>query len=374
MEEFVRSHAIAAASAVIFSTAIVHPLDTLKTLLQVGAGTGSNLDIRQVCGRLQSISGRSGFYSGFGWMTLGRIPAIGTRFGIYELLTAFYKDGREDNHVYVSEALLAGLASGAVEAVISTPFDLFKLRMQVTSACRGSSLKSHHVDQVVTPVIAKLLPGYVPDKLAWVHNAEFLSKLPSKHPNLIDALKEYPWMLTGSGRQPAAYDVKGPSQVVTLEGWSSIWRGLRPGLFRDSIFSGIFFSCWQAIHIALLEWKSLEMVHPRRQSRFPEEASSISPIEASIAAGISGSIAAAASHSFDTAKSRSQSVVIPKYIAMERKLLKWKPPGTWFERLSGIHPADRRILFRGIGLRMARSGVACFALVGSYYLAIDYLL
>lgn len=63
-----------------------------------------------------------------------------------------------------------------------------------------------------------------------------------------------------------------------------------------------------------------------------------------------------------------------QYISMERKLLKWKPPGTWFERLSGIHPADRRILFRGIGLRMARSGVACFALVGSYYLAIDYLL
>ncbi|XP_031485913.1 uncharacterized protein LOC116254582 [Nymphaea colorata] len=371
MEEFVRSHAIAAASAVTFSTAFVYPLDTLKTLLQVGAGTGPKLDIRQVCGRLQSIAGLSGFYSGFGWTVLGRIPAIGTRFGLYELFTAFYKDGREDNHVYVSEALLAGLASGAVEAVISTPFDLFKLRMQVASACHSSSLKHHHADEIVKPIIAKLLPGYVPDKLAWVHNADLLSKLPNKHPNLIDALKGYPWLLTGSGRQPSAYDVKGPSQVVTLEGWSSIWRGLRPGLFRDSIFSGIFFSCWQAIHIALLEWKSLEMDHPQR---FPEEISSISPIEASIAAGISGSIAAASSHSFDTAKSRSQCVVIPKYIAMERKLLKWKPPGTWFERLSGIHPADRQMLSRGIGLRMVRSGVACTALVGSYFLAVDYLL
>lgn len=33
----------------------------------------------------------AGFYSGFGWLTLGRIFGVGTRFGVYEILTAFYK-------------------------------------------------------------------------------------------------------------------------------------------------------------------------------------------------------------------------------------------------------------------------------------------
>jgi hypothetical protein len=59
---------------------------------------------------------------------------------------------------------------------------------------------------------------------------------------------------------------------------------------------------------------------------------------------------------------------------MERKLLKWKTPGVWIERFTGTSPADRKILFRGIALRMTRCGIASFGLVGSYYLAVDYLL
>lgn len=32
-----------------------------------------------------------GLYNGFGWLALGRVLGVGTRFGIYEILTAFYK-------------------------------------------------------------------------------------------------------------------------------------------------------------------------------------------------------------------------------------------------------------------------------------------
>jgi hypothetical protein len=42
-------------------------------------------------------------------------------------------DGREDDYVYYSEAMLAGIAAGAVEAVFCTPFELFKLKNQVSS-------------------------------------------------------------------------------------------------------------------------------------------------------------------------------------------------------------------------------------------------
>ena len=64
----------------------------------------------------------------------------------------------------------------------------------------------------------------------------------------------------------------------------------------------------------------------------------------------------------------------PQFVSMEQKLLKWKPSGYWFERVTGISPTDRSILFRGIWLRMARSGLASFVVVGSYFWAVDHLL
>ncbi|KAJ4963987.1 hypothetical protein NE237_023926 [Protea cynaroides] len=353
------AHAIAAAGSVTLGTAVTHPLDTLKTLIQVGAGSGKPLVVDQVLGRVRSITGNLGLYYGFGWSTLGRISGLAARFGSYELLTAFYKDGREDNYVYVSEALLAGIAAGALEALISTPFELLKLRAQVTAAVHLPASSSFTANQVNTPVIARLLRGCTLDKKAWDHTIKLLSTLSNKHPNMVGALKEYPWMLTGSGRPPSVYDVKRPLSIISLEGWGALWRGLRPSVVRDSIFGGIFFSSWQFLHIRVLEQKAMEMNPPPRSI---EEIGPMSPLAASLAAGASGSLAAAASHCFDTAKSRSQCTVLPKYVSMERRLLRWKQPGYWIERASGIHPSDRNLLFRGIWLRSARSGLASFAM------------
>ncbi|KAM3282240.1 hypothetical protein P3S67_025885 [Capsicum chacoense] len=143
----------------------------------------------------------------------------------------------------------------------------------------------------------------------------------------------------------------------------------------------------------------------------------LSPLAVSLAAGFSGSLAAAASHGFDTAKSRSQCMVPPKDELVSDKFLwsiqliglgvgmvnstyrpwswncqfnlsalelecmypwrgfvKWQLPGKRFESWTGIHPADRNILFRGLRLRMARSGIASSVVVGGYLFAIDKLL
>jgi hypothetical protein len=72
-------------------------------------------------------------------------------------------------------------------------------------------------------------------------------------------------------------------------------------------------------------------------------------------------------------KLKCGNIVFLQYISMERNLLRWTRPGNRFERYTGIHPADRNILFRGLGLRMARSGFASFMIVGSYYLTVNYL-
>ncbi|KAL4189381.1 hypothetical protein AMTRI_Chr08g206780 [Amborella trichopoda] len=362
-------HLAAGAGSVTFATAITYPLDTLKTLIQIGAGAKQQLDIYQVLGRVQCVSGITGLYRGFGWFALGRIPSVGVRFGTYELLTAFYKDGRENNHVFVSEALLAGFAAGALESIVNTPFELFKLRTQVACASWPTS-RFVEAKRGTPSLVTKLLHGHIAQKGTWDQITGLLSTLPTKHTNVTTALQEYPWVMTGSGKPPSVSYIKGPLGVVSLEGWNALWRGLRSGIFRDSIFGGFFFSTWQFFHIIMLDWKAINMDPPPRSE---DEVGPVSPLAASLVAGFSGSIAAAASHVFDTARCRSQSIVIPKYIAMERKLLKWKPLGSWFNRKAGIRPSDRAFLLRGLWLRVARSGVSCFAMVGGYYLIIQHL-
>lgn len=364
-------HAAAAGVGVAIDAALTCPLDTVKTLLQVTAGVHSQMGISSLVSRVRSLSGLSGLYSGLGWMTLGKAPALGVRFGTYELLAAFYTDGREYKFVYLPEAFLAGLASGALESFVVTPFDLFKVRAQVTSITRRPYSEQSCPLPKTTSVVSKLLPGYSPEKRQWDRVSGLLSALPSKNSNVINALRVYPWLVTGSGQPPFVRDLKGPLSSISLEGWSVLWRGLRPGIFRDAVFSGFFFSCWQFLYNIMLDWKACQM---RPLPKSVEEIGPLSPLQLSISAGISGSIAAIASHSFDTAKSRSQHIVTPKYIAMERKFYKWKVPGTWVQRVIGINPLDKKLLYHGLRVRAAQSGIACFSLVGGYHLALSHLL
>lgn len=363
-------HLVAGAWATAFSSALTCPLDTLKVLVQVGSDPSKKLTTAQVLYRVKTLSGISGLYSGLGWLAVGRTFGLGTRFGIYELLTSFYKDGRKNNYLFVSEALMAGIVSGVAESLITSPFELIKLRAQVTSAFQIPQTESNMKINQVSPLIERLLHGYSPDTKVLNNSARLLSILSNKHPKLVNDMRQYPWMMTGCGRPPSVYHVRRPSEVISLEGWGTLWKGMRSGIVRDSIFSGIFFSIWQLLHEVMLTWKAVGM---NPIPRYDEDVGPLSPFSVSLAAGFSGSLAAAASHTFDTAKSRSQCIVVPKYLSKERKFLKWELPGKRFERWTGIHPSDRSLLYRGVSLRMARSGFASFLLVGSYFLAVDQL-
>ncbi|KAI4328160.1 hypothetical protein L6164_020539 [Bauhinia variegata] len=85
------AHTIVAAGSVALGTAFTYPLDTIKVLTQVGSSSGKKLTAAQVLQRIQLISGNRGLYSGFGWLAAGRTLGLGARFGVYEILTAFYK-------------------------------------------------------------------------------------------------------------------------------------------------------------------------------------------------------------------------------------------------------------------------------------------
>lgn len=163
---------------------------------------------------------------------------------------------------------MAGLAAGSVESLLSSPFEIIKLRAQVTSASRMPSSTSVVEKTAVSPLIERLLSGYSPKIKAVNNSIGLLSTLTIKHSNMVDALKGYPWMMSGTGRPPAISDVRKPSDIMSLEGSGAFWRGLRSGVARDSVFSGMFFCTWQFLHLAMLDWKAVGIHPPPRSVSF----------------------------------------------------------------------------------------------------------
>ncbi|PHT40741.1 hypothetical protein CQW23_19595 [Capsicum baccatum] len=210
------THAVIAAGFSKLATAFGYPFNSLKALVQVGSSCGKQLTGVDVINKVRTLSGSSGYYNGVGWLILGRSLGLGARFGVYEILTVFYK----------------GMISSAT--------------------------------------------------------SQFINRFAS---------------LLNRKSKPR------PSRILS-----------------------------------------------------DEDIGPLSPLAVSLAAGFSGSPAASASHG-------SQCIVLPK-----RGFLKWQLPGKRFESWTGIHPVDRNILFRGLGLHMARSGIAYFVVVGGYLFAIDKLL
>ena len=184
------------------------------------------------------------------------------------LTSAFLADGRENNYVTASEAFLAGMAAGATETLISSPFELIKLRMQAASASYVPNSNFSLEEGARKPLIARLLNGCYPDKKSLNQYVGLLSTLTTKNTNISGALLEYPWAMTGSGLPPSVGNVRRPSNIISLEGWSTLWRGLRSGIVRDSVFGGVFFSSWQFLHQAMLDWKAVGMNPPPRSSSY----------------------------------------------------------------------------------------------------------
>ncbi|CAL5341278.1 unnamed protein product [Camellia sinensis] len=74
----------------------------------------------------------------------------------------------------MSEAFMAGIAAGAVESVVSSPFELIKLCAQVNSASRILSSDTVATRTAVSPLLARLLPGYSPDMRTLNHSVGLL--------------------------------------------------------------------------------------------------------------------------------------------------------------------------------------------------------
>lgn len=120
-----KSHFIAGATAGFFQSFICSPMELAKSRLQVS--NGGNKGPIDCLRKIYSREGTKGLFRGLNITMLREIPAFGSYFWTYELLTRT----PDNSPVSTSAMLLSGGLAGIVSWVIVYPIDVIKSRMQI---------------------------------------------------------------------------------------------------------------------------------------------------------------------------------------------------------------------------------------------------
>jgi len=123
-------HLIAGGSAGLVESTCCHPLDTIKTRMQLRATAGSTIGPIQTATRIVTNEGFFALYKGLTAVWAGIIPKMMTRFTSFEMYKDFLRKTPDEN-LSKGKVLLAGLGSGVTEAIlVVTPAEVCKIRMQ----------------------------------------------------------------------------------------------------------------------------------------------------------------------------------------------------------------------------------------------------
>ena len=174
---------------------------------------------------------------------------------------------------------------------------------------------------------------------------------------------------SGSGTGIFAETLSGLRQMVQSQGYTSLWRGLTLTMWRDVPFSGIYWWGYETIRNGLTDMRDLphSRVQARTQSRDGGNHTSTF-IDSFIAGASSGAIASVVTTPFDVGKTRQQvlqhefpnnrtsnsTALRPEERSMPRFIYHiWREEGTVG-------------LFRGWAPRMLKVAPACAIMISSY--------
>eukprot|EP01135_Chromosphaera_perkinsii_P007196 Nk52_evm4s745 gene=Nk52_evmTU4s745 len=123
-------HLIAGGGAGVVESTICHPLDTIKTRMQLSrTGMGQRKGIFGVATSAIKKEGPFALYKGLTAVVCGIAPKMAIRFSSFETFKKHLAD--ENGKCNISRTLLAGTLAGTTEAVIVvTPMEVLKIRMQ----------------------------------------------------------------------------------------------------------------------------------------------------------------------------------------------------------------------------------------------------
>ncbi|CAL5220841.1 g2923 [Coccomyxa viridis] len=124
------AHALAGAAAGMAETAVMYPLDTIKTRLQAATGLGPAGSIVQMTRQLISTQGIASLYRGLTPAVLGAGPAHALYYAVYEQTKATL--GARQSGQSPATAAAAGVAATVVNDAVMVPADVVKQRLQVS--------------------------------------------------------------------------------------------------------------------------------------------------------------------------------------------------------------------------------------------------
>jgi solute carrier family 25 S-adenosylmethionine transporter 26 len=122
-------HMIAASIGEVAACLVRVPTEVLKQRLQVGMFKSLNE------ARLDVISkeGYRGLYRGFSMTIFREIPFASIQFPLYERLKVYIAQLKGIEHATVFDAGICGMVAGGTAAAVTTPLDVMKTRIMVST-------------------------------------------------------------------------------------------------------------------------------------------------------------------------------------------------------------------------------------------------
>jgi solute carrier family 25 iron transporter 28/37 len=120
--------------------AVVTPLDLVKQRMQVYPQLYPTL--RSTIASTYRASGLRGFYASYPVTVAMNVPHMSAYFAAYESLKLMLSPDNSEAELGPVQHLLAGGGAGAIAACVSTPLDVVKTRLQLSSALSASATSS----------------------------------------------------------------------------------------------------------------------------------------------------------------------------------------------------------------------------------------
>jgi len=290
-------HLIAGGGAGATESMICHPLDTVKTRLQLQRSVGRSIGPITVANRIITKEGFFALYKGLVPVVCGIVPKMAIRFSSFEYYKSVIAD--ENGKVSTGKVFLAGMMSGVTEAVaVVTPMEVVKIRLQAQTnsmsdpsdwnrrkyrgtmhalACIVKEEGPLALYKGVIPTVlrqatnqAANFTAYQEIKKAWIKHTDVTELQPWQHlviggvsgafgPLLnspIDVIKtRLQKQKIIPGEKPKYDGVTGCiSTMLKEEGPRSFYKGLTPRLMRIMPGQAITFMMYEAISKRVQDW------------------------------------------------------------------------------------------------------------------------
>lgn len=127
-----------AGAAAVFTVTFIHPIDVVKTRIQVASANGQETGIGGVIGDAMKNEGAGAFYKGIGPAWLREASYTSLRLGLYEPVKLLV--GASNPGAGFLRKFLAGAIAGAIGSCAGNPFDVLKTKMMADKDSDGKGL------------------------------------------------------------------------------------------------------------------------------------------------------------------------------------------------------------------------------------------